>query len=125
MLPRVRATFLRLERRLQSHFSGDLRLWWPASAGLKTYTVPIVVRQTDDRGDSADLPGTLGMDAGTVTLQALVSDFPFVPDENMTFVLSPSDGGTPPAPVTLRKYLITAVNAPEMFGHYTITARSQ
>ena len=124
MPPRVRTAFTRLERRLQHHFAGDLLIWWPATSGLTTYTVPVTCRKTEARGDARDMAGMLAMDSGTITLHALQSDFPFEPGENMLFMLGPSDGATTPAYTTAaRKYQITSVSAPEMFGHYTIQAR--
>lgn len=124
MPPRVRNTFDRLERRLQRHFSGDILIWWPASAGLATYTIPVTVRQTEDRGDSKDMAGLLSMDTGSITLHALKADFPFEPDENMIFMLGPSDGAPTPAfTAAARKFQVAAVSGQEMFSHYTIHAR--
>ncbi len=122
--PRVRASFARLSARLQRAFGGDNLIWWPAAAGGTTYTVPIACRQPEEHGASTDVTGLLGMDTGTINLHAEKSDFPFVPDENMIFMLGPSDGAATPAfTAAARKYQITSVSGPEMFSHYTISAR--
>lgn len=124
MPPRVRASFARLETRLQRHFAGDNRIWLPAAAGGTTYTVPVTCRQTEDRQTARDMAGMLSMASGTITLHALKADFPFPPDEKQLFLLGPSDGAATPAPTTAAiKYQITSVSGQEMFSHYTIQAR--
>jgi hypothetical protein len=124
MPPRVFTSFQRLSARLQRSFGGDNYIWFPATDGAATYTVPIACRQPEDRGDARDLTGMLSMDAGTVTLHAEKADFPFTPDENMIFLLGPSDGAATPAwTAAAVKYQITSLSGPEMFSHYTITAR--
>lgn len=124
MPPRLQSTFAKLSSRLQHHFGGDNLIWWPAAAGGASYTVPIACRQSEDRGESRDMSGLLSLDVGTITLQAEKSAFSFAPDENMIFMLGPSDGASTPAfTAAAVKYQITAVSGPEMFSHYTINAK--
>lgn len=124
MPPRTRSAFGRLEARLQNHFSGDLKVWWPATAGARTYTVPLTCRETDERGEERDLAATLSMATGSVTLHVLKASFPFPPEAGMFFMLGPSNGAPTPAYTAAAvKYEVTSVSGPEMFAHYTLQAR--
>lgn len=121
MPPRLQTTFAKLSARLQRHFGGDNFIWFPAAEGGASYTVAVPCRQAVDRGASREMAGMLSLDAGTITLQAEKSAFPFPPDENQIFLLGPADAGAPAA--SSLKYQITEVEGPEMFTHYTISAR--
>lgn len=124
MPPRRKSAFTRLEQRLQYHFSGDLKVWWPATAGARTYTVPLTCRQTEDRVDAREMTGLLSMETGTVTLHVLKADFPFEPAAEMYFMLGPSDGEDPEAYTAAAvKYEIVNVSGVEAGGHWTLQAR--
>lgn len=124
MPPRSFKSFQRLSARLQRHFGGDNLIWFPATEGATEYTVPIDCRQASDHGATSDLAGVLKLDAGTITLHAAKDLFPFVPDENMIFMFGPSDGAETPAYTSAAiRYEITAVDGPEQFSDYTLTAR--
>jgi hypothetical protein len=120
--PRLQPTFARLSACLQRHFGGEDCMWFPSAAGGTSYTVAVPCRQSAHRGASQPMAGMLSMDAGTITLQAEKSAFPFPPDEQQIFLLGPPAGGGAPAASAV-KYEITEVSGPEMFTHYEITAR--
>ena len=122
-LPRTRNPFARLSRRLQHHFGGDNKVWFPSAAGGTSYTVAVDCRQASDRGASRDMTGFLQADAGTIRLQAEKADFPFAPAADQLFRFGPagSSGTTPDASCLL--YQITEVSGPEQFSHYEIMAR--
>lgn len=130
MLALLKSAFLHAHQASVSEFTAtdatQQWLWFPAErdAGDTVYTVAIAAMKGSLRGQSQAMAGRISMATDGITLNALKTDFPFVPQPGDYFQIGPvlvdSDPATPdPSCLT---YLILTVGNLEVNSHYHITA---
>ena len=101
-------------------FGGAEKIWWLATAGLSTYTVPIACAASPVKQDNKELAGLLTLPGDAQSFHCTLADFPFPPRPEMVFVFGPDNGSGTYDPAASRKFLINTAAA---FGeHITLTA---
>ena len=103
--------------------SAENLCWVPALRGGESYTVSIPCGKGAIRNNHAAQSGVLTMAIDGLTINAIKSGFPFLPQIDDLFLIGPAylPGGATPA-ADLPVYRILSVSDAEILSHYHITA---